>query len=65
MLFRSNTERPVTVTEGTNTIVGASHARIVEEARKTIHGHGKRGRVPKYWDGRAAERIIEVLRQRK
>jgi len=63
LTIRPNTERPVTVTEGTNTMVGADHHRIVEEARKAIRGQGKRGRVPKYWDGRAAERIVDVLRR--
>jgi len=65
LTIRANTERPVTVTEGTNTMVGAHHGRIVEEARRAIRGHGKRGRVPKFWDGRAAERIVACLRRRK
>jgi L-ascorbate metabolism protein UlaG (beta-lactamase superfamily) len=47
------------------TMVGADHHRIVEEARRAIRGHGKRGRVPKYWDGRAAGRIVELLLRRK
>jgi UDP-N-acetylglucosamine 2-epimerase (non-hydrolysing) len=63
LTIRENTERPVTITEGTNTLVGTSHARIVSEARKILHGEGKRGRVPKYWDGRAAERIVQCLLQ--
>jgi UDP-N-acetylglucosamine 2-epimerase (non-hydrolysing) len=61
LTIRNNTERPVTITEGTNTLVGTSHARIVAEARKILGGHGKRGRVPKHWDGRAAERIVQCL----
>ncbi len=61
LTMRPNTERPITVTEGTNTMVGASHARIVEESRKVLRGHGKPGRVPQYWDGGAAGRIIQVL----
>lgn len=61
LTIRQNTERPVTITEGTNTLVGTSGSRIVEEARKILAGGGKRGRVPKYWDGRAAERIVECL----
>jgi len=64
LTIRENTERPVTVTEGTNTLVGTSHARIVGEARKILAGEGKRGRVPKYWDGRAAERIVQCLRKK-
>jgi len=61
LTIRNNTERPVTITEGTNTLVGTSHAKIVAEARKILEGHGKRGRVPKLWDGKAAQRIVECL----
>lgn len=62
--LRKNTERPVTVTEGTNTLVGTDPERILRAAREAIHGQGKRGRMPKFWDGQAASRIIEVLRQK-
>ncbi len=61
LTIRENTERPVTITEGTNTLVGTSHAKIVAEARNILEGHGKRGRVPKLWDGKAAERIVQCL----
>src|SRR5262245_39073603 len=61
LTIRNNTERPVTITEGTNRLVGTSHVKIVGEARKILAGEGKRGRVPKYWDGRAAERIVQCL----
>lgn len=61
LTIRENTERPVTITEGTNTLVGTSHAKIVREARKVLAGHGKQGRVPKFWDGQAAERIVQCL----
>lgn len=65
LTIRPNTERPITVTEGTNTIVGADRMRIVAESRKILRGHGKQGRVPKYWDGKAAERIVQVLREHR
>ena len=61
LTIRENTERPVTVMEGTNTVVGTSHERIVSEARRILDGNGKRGRVPKFWDGKAAQRIVSVL----
>jgi UDP-N-acetylglucosamine 2-epimerase (non-hydrolysing) len=61
LTIRENTERPVTVSEGTNTIVGTSHARIVSEARKILQGHGKQGRIPRFWDGKAAGRIVQCL----
>ena len=58
---RENTERPITLTEGTNVMVGRDPARIVEEAFRVLDGQGKVGRRPALWDGRAAERILEVL----
>jgi UDP-N-acetylglucosamine 2-epimerase (non-hydrolysing) len=61
LTIRNNTERPVTITEGTNTLVGTSQSKIVAEARKILAGNGKRGRAPKFWDGKAAERIVECL----
>jgi UDP-N-acetylglucosamine 2-epimerase (non-hydrolysing) len=61
LTIRENTERPVTITDGTNTLVGTDAAKIVGEAEKILAGKGKRGRVPKLWDGRAAERIVQIL----
>jgi UDP-N-acetylglucosamine 2-epimerase (non-hydrolysing) len=63
LTIRENTERPVTITEGTNVLVGTSHAKIVSEARKILGGHGKGGRVPKFWDGNAAQRIVQCLQE--
>lgn len=59
--IRENTERPVTVEEGTNVLAGIDPARIVAEARKVIGGEGKKGQRPHLWDGRAAERIVDIL----
>lgn len=59
--IRENTERPVTVDEGTNVLAGTDPARIVFEARKVLRGEGKQGRRPHLWDGKAAERIVAVL----
>lgn len=64
LTLRKNTERPVTVTEGTNTLVGTDPDRILQTAREAIRGQGKRGRMPKFWDGQAARRIVEVLRRK-
>ncbi|HUJ80855.1 MAG TPA: UDP-N-acetylglucosamine 2-epimerase (non-hydrolyzing), partial [Candidatus Acidoferrales bacterium] len=61
LTLRENTERPVTVTEGTNELVGQDPAKIVQAARAILNGQTKKGRVPRYWDGHAAERIIEIL----
>jgi UDP-N-acetylglucosamine 2-epimerase (non-hydrolysing) len=61
LTLRENTERPVTVTEGTNRIVGNDPERIVTETLAVLSGKGKAGCVPELWDGRAAERIVEKL----
>lgn len=59
--IRENTERPITVDEGTNVLVGTDPARIVYETRKIMQGSGKRGKRPSLWDGKAAERIVAIL----
>jgi UDP-N-acetylglucosamine 2-epimerase (non-hydrolysing) len=59
--IRENTERPVTVDEGSNVLVGTDPQRIVDEARKILAGQGKQGRRPHLWDGQAAQRIVAVL----
>ncbi|MGQ0512045.1 MAG: non-hydrolyzing UDP-N-acetylglucosamine 2-epimerase [Betaproteobacteria bacterium] len=59
--LRENTERPATVAEGTNTLLGRDPGRILAFVEETIEGRGKRGRSPELWDGRAAERIAALL----
>jgi UDP-N-acetylglucosamine 2-epimerase (non-hydrolysing) len=59
--IRENTERPVTVDEGSNVLAGTDPAAIVREARKVLTGEGKQGRRPHLWDGKAAERIVAIL----
>jgi UDP-N-acetylglucosamine 2-epimerase (non-hydrolysing) len=61
LTLRESTERPITETEGTNTVVGTDPAVILESARKVLSGRGKSGRVPPLWDGETAGRIIEIL----
>jgi len=61
LTLRENTERPITVTEGTNTLVGTRKETILAEARNVLAGRGKKGRVPRLWDGNAAQRIVQVL----
>ena len=59
--IRENTERPITVEEGSNVLVGTDPIKIITEARKILHGKGKQGCRPNMWDGKAAERIVKVL----
>ncbi len=61
LTLRENTERPVTIWEGTNTLVGTDPDAIRREARAILAGGGKAGRVPEYWDGHAADRIVAAL----
>lgn len=59
--LRNNTERPVTVEQGTNMLVSTKKDEIIKAADKIIKGTSVRIRVPKFWDGRAAERIVKIL----
>jgi UDP-N-acetylglucosamine 2-epimerase (non-hydrolysing) len=61
LTLRENTERPVTVTQGTNHIVGHDFETIRTKAREILGGHGKKGERPELWDGHAAQRIVEIL----
>jgi len=61
LTMRENTERPITVEQGTNTMVGRDRAAILQNVADILQGCGKRGRVPEYWDGHAAERIAADL----
>ena len=61
LTLRENTERPITVEQGTNTIVGRNRARILALVDEILATGGKRGRTPELWDGRAAERIAAHL----
>jgi UDP-N-acetylglucosamine 2-epimerase (non-hydrolysing) len=61
LTMRDNTERPITVAQGTNTVVGRDRALVNRCVSEIIGGGGKRGRVPELWDGHAAERIAAHL----
>ncbi len=59
--IRENTERPVTIDMGTNYLVGRDPRQILAVAGEILADRGKKGVVPPYWDGKAAERIAEVF----
>lgn len=61
LTMRENTERPITVDQGTNTMVGRDRQAILSGVADIVEGRGKRGRVPEFWDGKAAERIASDL----
>jgi len=62
LTVRPNTERPVTVWEGSNKLIKTEE--IVPEVQLIIDGKGKHGTVPKYWDGQTAKRIVEMLEKK-
>ena len=64
LTLRTTTERPVTVTEGTNLVVGTDPARILAELDAILAGRGKPGRVPALWDGATGARVAAVLAER-
>jgi UDP-N-acetylglucosamine 2-epimerase (non-hydrolysing) len=64
LTLRENTERPITISEGTNQLIGTDPAKIVAAAKAILGGQGKPGRIPPLWDGHAAERIVDVLMRR-
>jgi len=59
--MRTSTERPVTATVGSNVVVGTDGARIISLANDILAGNWKKSTIPDLWDGRASERIVEVL----
>lgn len=61
LTIRENTERPITITAGTNTLVGIETGTIISAAMGVLHGNHKKGKVPELWDGKAAERIVNIL----
>lgn len=61
LTLRENTERPVTLDVGTNILVGRDPQKMLSAAREILRGRVKQGRLPEKWDGRAAERIADVI----
>ena len=59
--LRRNTERPITCEIGTNVVVGTSPDSILRHASVILNGRAKPGKIPERWDGKAAERIVEIL----
>ena len=61
LTVRNNTERPITVSGGTNMLVGDDPKTLLLEARRILAGRRKPGAAPELWDGHAAHRIVDVI----
>jgi len=61
LTLRENTERPVTVLQGTNEVIGVNAKGLVTESRRILNGTFKKGKRPDLWDGNAARRLVDVL----
>lgn len=61
--LRENTERPITLEEGTNMIVSCDKEKVIDGVNKIFIGEEKKGRIPKLWDGHTAERIVDILKK--
>lgn len=59
--LRENTERPITIEQGTNILAGTDPAAILAAANTVLEGRSKQGQKPTLWDGKAAERIVDIL----
>jgi UDP-N-acetylglucosamine 2-epimerase (non-hydrolysing) len=61
LTLRTNTERPVTVTLGTNILVGQDRQKLTSELTRILDGGAKRGQIPPLWDGHAGDRIADII----
>jgi len=61
LTLRDTTERPITISWGTNVLVWNDTQKIIDESFKILDGRGKKGNCPEMWDGKASERIVDIL----
>tara|TARA_B110001452_G_scaffold80528_1_gene65855 strand:- start:1128 stop:2198 length:1071 start_codon:yes stop_codon:yes gene_type:complete len=62
LTIRDNTERPITVYQGSSTIVGSDKKKILLNVDKILNNKYKASKVPKFWDGKSAERILRIMK---
>jgi UDP-N-acetylglucosamine 2-epimerase (non-hydrolysing) len=64
LTMRNNTERPITITHGTNTLIGQDTDRLRHEVTMILSSDGRSAPVPPLWDGQASRRLAEVITTR-
>ena len=62
--LRENTERPVTITSGTNVLAGADKNKIINYVKQGLNGSNITRTIPRFWDGKAAKRIVKILTEK-
>jgi UDP-N-acetylglucosamine 2-epimerase (non-hydrolysing) len=63
LTIRENTERPITVTKGTNELMGTSREKILDSFERIMDNNWKIGQRPKFWDGKASDRIADIIKE--
>ena len=63
LTIRENTERPITIKQGTNQLVGNDTQKIIKAVEFILGGYYKERTIPKFWDGKTALRVVEVLKK--
>jgi UDP-N-acetylglucosamine 2-epimerase (non-hydrolysing) len=63
LTMRQNTERPVTITQGTNVLVGQDEEKIFKNIKRIMEQRPKKAVIPKFWDGHTAPRIVQILKR--
>ena len=61
LTLRENTERPITIQQGTNVLVGTDTEKIIAESQYILDGKKISSKMPELWDGNAAQRIVNIL----
>ena len=61
LTMRENTERPVTITEGTNILVGRDRKMILETVTTILTDKIRHSQIPRFWDGKTAERLVKIF----
>ncbi len=63
LTIRENTERPITVSEGTNALMGTSRQKILDSLERIMNNGWKIGQRPRFWDGKTSERIADIIKR--